>query len=441
MYKKRIRAWGLDKKFKRDDVLAILHAMKAQKGSKTLVDLRLRGRKVDEGRLVKYLRRNRAALDRFKAGDVPTTGGLVILGPERQSPLPPPRASLALTGPLQDAESLFSSMQCYAHGAFESGLWYMDADGHWLSRKGNQGQRLLSQLIGRVSVVWRSLNQAEDVPVFSILDPAFRSLAAVIEEESPALIGSIMGIVDLLRYQSRNDLLMPVLKHAHDITSQRLGEGHILQRICRLLLRLAPATTADMCDGLFAVITTMFRQRHSGFNRPLLAIFKQRWHLIKEAETRDVILKSAFSTIPPDCINDPLAAHLRLLDHIRRIEASIEQNHLEDARKNLESVAEYHNLGGWVVSWQQSLLGQVNRRAGDFSAAEACFRDAYRLAQLYDGWSNETWIQHILGLLDETLGQAGRHTQQADVIQLRRNRLTCLGYEEIHDNNRPPRLG
>jgi hypothetical protein len=72
MYKSRIWKWGLDKKLKRDEVLAILILKQERDAQQKLSQFTIRGQPVDMDNINRYVKRNAGLLSRVRAGERPS---------------------------------------------------------------------------------------------------------------------------------------------------------------------------------------------------------------------------------------------------------------------------------------------------------------------------------------------------------------------------------
>jgi hypothetical protein len=71
MYKSRIWKWGLDKKLKSDEVLAILLLKQERDAQQKSSQFTIRGRHVDMDNINRYVKRNAGLLSRVRAGERP----------------------------------------------------------------------------------------------------------------------------------------------------------------------------------------------------------------------------------------------------------------------------------------------------------------------------------------------------------------------------------
>jgi len=120
MYKKRISQWGLDKKNKEKDILAIVRktTQRAAVGKKSA--FRIRGQIQDPEETERYLKRRGLSMDLVQVQSAATPPGLECFTP---SEVPsPPRTPEVFSVP----EHIFILMQDYIIGSFEPGTWVFE---------------------------------------------------------------------------------------------------------------------------------------------------------------------------------------------------------------------------------------------------------------------------------------------------------------------------
>lgn len=126
MYKNKITEWHLDKKNKRDDVLAVLRKKSERDavGKKTV--FKLRGRDVDSKDVQRYAARNHISEDSINAlvaSHPQTPPDLQCLTPEPVPGTIPGRNECDLH------EEILRRFRTYMLGSYEQGVWSSTADG------------------------------------------------------------------------------------------------------------------------------------------------------------------------------------------------------------------------------------------------------------------------------------------------------------------------
>src|SRR5271170_5523652 len=151
MYKTKINQWGLDKRNKRSEVLAMLRKKRerATEGKDTL--FMLRDRVVDDKDIERYRKRNRISLDHGTAAfghSPPTPEGLVCVTPPAQALSP-----LTLPEVLRVPEKFLYDIAQYIKGSFDTGQWIpREGDADIMSSKSETDRLRLQSILDGFSI-------------------------------------------------------------------------------------------------------------------------------------------------------------------------------------------------------------------------------------------------------------------------------------------------
>ncbi|GKT94980.1 hypothetical protein Ct61P_12830 [Colletotrichum tofieldiae] len=234
MYKSRIWKWGLDKKLKGDEVLAIMLLKRDRDVLKKPTEFRIRGQLVDLENINRYLKRNPSLMAKFKAGQTPSV----------QTALEPAKS---LGTDDRDAEyraGVVLVPRLHRWILF-LGAWWCEFDVDCSNSRLNQGDRsndLFERVIASFALVNRCMIRGDQININSILGPAFESLKEIVAAESPDFVARTVCLLWYLDRHHKHDLLRLVLDYLAGLIPIVLGPHHILAHIWRRL------GTADFSD-------------------------------------------------------------------------------------------------------------------------------------------------------------------------------------------------
>jgi hypothetical protein len=106
MYKRRIKVWRLDKNYKADEVLTILHRKSERNALQKPSEFSIRGRKVDFDDIQRYLKRNPALVERFRTGVKPNCEAALEIVCRTPSPDPLACAQAPKSDQLEEVSSV-----------------------------------------------------------------------------------------------------------------------------------------------------------------------------------------------------------------------------------------------------------------------------------------------------------------------------------------------
>lgn len=485
MYKTRIKNWGLDKKFKAKEVLVMLQVQKEREGENKETEFVVRGHKVDQRRMKRYLQRNKTVLDRFNEGELPPEAAAttalsksVIGSPESdgspgspcsaiststrrlsrglpssgaivhvRTPSPEPARlswqyatpetrhpgpSLGLPGPSRDAERLLHGVRSYIGGSFSAGTWFYDAFGRIQSRQGGMSDSLLLDTWTRLEVVASGMATEQDIKVFGTLNPAFESLQEIVREEAPLLISRMLRLSRKLELLQNRQLWAVLVEYIGEQTSRILGQSHVMNVIWQQFRAMDVGTDEEVLDRTFMLIVAEFdRYCPSATNFGVLEAYRDHFETVsspsrrRNLESQEDSLRQTLAIMPTHTHGTPPMSGLLLRMRITSSLVACERGEYARAEAILfdSSFAEFECLGLWAIASQYGALGHVMFAKKDWGRAEQAFLAAAAHVEGATGYQNESCCERMLANLERLYTTMGRH---GDATEMRGRRLRRL---------------
>lgn len=462
MYKTRIKNWGLDKKFKAQEVLVMLQAKKERETENKDTEFVVRGTKVDPRRMRRYLQRNKIVLDRFNEGSLntaqlpsshcsrsgddssrtsshaqgrrgrtPTTSTAVQV--RTPSPEPHPAPTLGLPGPTRDTERLLFDVRAYMGGSFAAGTWFWDGSGRVQSRKGARGEVLILDAWTRLEVVASGMATAEQVNVFDTLNPAFEAIREIVREESPLLVSRMLRLSRKLALLGNRQLWAMLVDFIGAQTQRLLGSHHILLAIWQQFRDVDLGSDEEVLDRAFMLIVAEFERTSCGspINFGVMETNRDHYDTVSSSsrrrnlEAQEASLRQTL-TLTPHAAYDTLPA--LGLRHRMRITSSLllcEKGEFARAEALMLSspFSEYDALGEWAIASQHGVLGHLYAHRGELDRSEKAFLAAVALVEGVAGYGNESCCERMMANLERLYTFARR---PADAARMRDRRLRRL---------------
>ncbi|EEY23285.1 conserved hypothetical protein [Verticillium alfalfae VaMs.102] len=236
MYKSRIWKWGLDKKLKGDEVLAILILKRDRDALERPTEFRIRGQLVDFENIKRYVKRNPALVAKLCDGHKPN----VQTAREVTCRTPSPAPSQVLNSPadLYGVEKILGLFRDYVDGSFSSGSWFCEYNVDCGSSHLNNGDRsneLFERVIASFALVNRCMMRGDHIDINSVLGPSFESLKEIVAAESPDFVARTVCLLWYLDRHHKHDLLRLVLDYLAGLMPIIFGQHHVLAQIWRSL--------------------------------------------------------------------------------------------------------------------------------------------------------------------------------------------------------------
>ncbi|EGY23195.1 uncharacterized protein VDAG_04633 [Verticillium dahliae VdLs.17] len=236
MYKSRIWKWGLDKKLKGDEVLAILILKRDRDALNRPTEFRIRGQLVDFENIKRYVKRNPALVAKLRAGHKPN--GQTAREVTCRTPSPAPNQALNSSSDLYGVEKILGLFRVYVDGSFSSGAWFCEYNvdcGSSLLCNGDRSNELFERVIASFALVNRCMMRGDQIDINSVLGPSFESLKEIVAAESPDFVARTVCLLWYLDRHHKHDLLRLVLDYLAGLMPIVLGQHHVLAQIWRSL--------------------------------------------------------------------------------------------------------------------------------------------------------------------------------------------------------------
>jgi hypothetical protein len=247
MFKHRIHSWGADKKLKEDDVLQILRILApvCQVKSQTSYPFEfvVRGMRVKDLRLRRYIARTPRVLDRFYAGAVPSADSIRAVKYQRAKALEPAGSPIP-EDPSAATEQLLCSIRLYVTGCLNSDEWLFNDAHCWSTRPSSMNEPDLHDAwhlpLAAVMSRWEQNQTSEDL--VGDLGRFFDILSEVVKTHPPFFLSCLFGILLVLQRRQQYYLSRMLINQVVGLCSIFLGEDHGL---CCVMQRLQPLLAED----------------------------------------------------------------------------------------------------------------------------------------------------------------------------------------------------
>ncbi|KPM37279.1 hypothetical protein AK830_g9290 [Neonectria ditissima] len=423
MYKSRIWKWGLDKKLKGDEVLAILILRTEREAQGKPSEFTIRGQPVDLDNINRYIRRNPSLVARFRAGEVPSIQTTL----EVQCHTPSPAASPASpaqseAGPIEEVLDLFKD---YVDSRFASGAWEYEYNHNCMSRlPGDRSDELFERVMASFALVNRSMMRKDDISIGAILSPAFESLKEIVASESPIFIARTACLLWYLDRNHRNDLLRIVMDYLAGLIPIVLGRDNPMVRIWQILGAPQFTEYAQLALRLYSTLVPLMEERIGPANYLTAILYGDHIDCLlghdRSAEALAVATsyraKADATGMQHSWLIELAVAQTAVLCKAKEGEGKV-----EEAMECLRALKEY-NMGEDQQAVVNIQLGNYSFRSGDIQAAIRWFQEATRLAVTSDG--DERLLLTCLANLERAFAKMGRDVEAVHVQQYRLGRLS-----------------
>ena len=270
MYKSRITAWGLDKKLKGDEILAVLRARAQREAEGKRTEFwTARGSKLDTADIERYLQRNPSMLIRFHSGAEPSPEAArrIIC----RTPPPPPCHPRA---PLADEERTLRVISNYTLGSLEGHQWDWTFNGHCKSRRAGALDRL-ETFRSHAYLASECYYAGDRHHVIRFANMACALLRDILLDEHPKLISTLCRLISLIRHHTVPDFLTEVGKFAVNLSRILLGMEHpITQVLIYLFSNLSTHHIMDWAQRMFRLSWATFANVGGDDNYLLVHLFR-----------------------------------------------------------------------------------------------------------------------------------------------------------------------
>ncbi|KFA69124.1 hypothetical protein S40285_00022 [Stachybotrys chlorohalonatus IBT 40285] len=431
MFKSRIWKWGLDKKLKSDEVLAILHLKRERDQYHKRTVYTIRDHPVDLDNINRYVKRNPSLMARFRAGQTPNRH--TISEVRCHTPPPSPSPSLAAPPELGHTEEILILFKDYIDGSLSSGGWNLEYDFSCSSRSaGDRSDELLERVMTSFALVNRCMMRGDKINIGAILSPAFESLKEIVAAESPIFAVRTVCLLWYLDRHHKNDLLRLVTDYLGNLVPIVLGHGHAMTRIWRILgtSRFADYYELSLC--LYSMLVPLLEHRVGAANYLMSILYGDHidclFHRKRSAESMAVVTRYR-TKVEATGKKHPWVVELAIT------QTAIVCADKEAGGQISEAMACLRTLKSYDMSEDQEAvvniqLGNYSFQMDDVPAAIRSYREATRLAMSVDG--DERLLLTCLANLESALFKGCRTFEATRVQQYRLQRIADFANETSH---------
>ncbi|KAM0327681.1 hypothetical protein ACHAQA_005975 [Verticillium albo-atrum] len=430
MYKSRIWKWGLDKKLKGDEVLAILILKRDRDALNRPSEFRIRGQLVDFENIRRYVKRNPALMAKLRAGHAPNIQTTREVTCRTPSPSPGPAKGLAPSAEMQGVEKVLGLFRDYVDGSFSSGAWSCEYDVDCSNSRFDQGDRsneLFERVIASFALVNRCMMRGDKIDINSVLGPSFESLKEIVAAESPDFVARTVCLLWYLDRHHKHDLLRLVLDYLAGLVPIVLGQHHILTHIWRGLSATNLSDYYELSMRLYALLLPDIEERvgpanfltHILYSDYLDCVFSRRGPEECEGMLTRHLARAEATGRQHSWLGDLALSHAGVLAACRE-----QQGRMDEAIDILTG-----HMNAYTMTEEQTAainleLGVKYYRMGNTTAATASFEAAARIALSSD--ADERLSMTALGNLEKMLEETGKLAKADRVHEYRMQRLAAF---------------
>ncbi|EXM02332.1 hypothetical protein NOF04DRAFT_21918 [Fusarium oxysporum II5] len=429
MYKSRIWKWGLDKKLKSDEVLAILILRTEREAQGKISEFTIRGQPVDLDNINRYIRRNPGLVARFRAGVVPSIQTTLEVQCRTPSPtpshhsLPPPKE-------ISNVEQVLNLFRDYFDTSFTNGAWNHEYNGDCVSLKpGDRSVELFERVVASFGLVNRSMMRKDEISISTLLTPAFESLKEIIASESPVFAVRTAFLLWYLHRFHKEDLLHIVMNYLAGLVPIVLGHDHPMTRIWKIIGSQDFSDHYELSTRLYSSLVPLFEER-IGFANSLTTILycDHIDCLVHHGQTAESLSVATQYRTRAEAtqLRHPWLRELAILQTGIMCNAKTAEGKIEEAMQCLQTLKDW-DLNEEQQAGMNIQLGNYSYQMGDFSLAIDCFREASRLITASQG--DERIHLTCLANLESALRKSGEADEAAQVHELRLTRLSEFARE------------
>ncbi|KAH7152933.1 hypothetical protein EDB81DRAFT_649202 [Dactylonectria macrodidyma] len=423
MYKSRIWKWGLDKKLKGDEVLAILILKTERDAQGKPSEFTIRGQPVDLDNINRYIRRNPSLVARFQAGEVPSIQTTLEVQCHTPSPAPSPSSTAPIeVSPIEEVLGLFRN---YVDSCFMNGVWEYEYNTSCTScRPGDRSDELFERVMTGFALVNRSMMRKDEISISTILGPAFESLKEIIASESPIFVARTACLLWYLDRNHKNDLHRIVMDYLAGLVPIVLGQDNPMVRIWQILGSPQFTEYSELAMRIYSTLIPLMEERIGPANYITAILYGDHIdYLLGHDRSTEALAVATSYRAKADATG---------LQHQWLIELAIGQTAVlcktkeregkfQEAIDCLQALKDY-SMGEEQLTVINIQLGNYSFRMGDFHSAVHWFQEATRLA--ITGDIDERLLQTSLANLERGFSRTGRMAEATQAQQYRLGRLT-----------------
>ena len=414
MYKTKITQWGLDKKNKKNEIMAVVRKKTQRDNVGKESRFRIRGQDLDLEKIDRYLKRKRLVRDAAEIQSAPTPPGLECFTP---TDVPAsPRTPEVFSGP----ENIFIKIRDYITGSFEAETWVFYSESELC--ESTKDTYKTGYDLNYLTLYSRLASNFFDNGLLEeggrLLVAATAGIKEILMAEIPYLLLAVFETILFLHHHRKPEVALSILKQLWRMATHVLSEMHPLVYVFRHLVSLESIertnlilllweSTLDRFGGILG--PTSYSALYSGREY----VKYKEGHELKRIEPRlQNLLSKCISAHGGQNISSVmLGVQLAetLLYQNKYLEAEGMARDSLAAARHIRSplVTDYQCDGLVAMAEAQSALGKID-------LAEASYRQAIQLAGSTWGWKDPWTIGYTLDL-EKYLIDWGKEASAAEV--------------------------
>lgn len=406
MYKSRIWKWGLDKKLKSDEVLAILLLKQERDAQQKPSQFTIRGQPVDMDNINRYVKRNAGLLSRVRAGERPSVQSSHEVA--CYTPPPSPTRSLQPPGEMHRVDEVLFLFRDYVDGSFGNYDWQWEYDVSCVGRNpGDRSEELFERVMASFALVNRCLQRGDNISVSEILNPAFESLSEIVAAESPIFIVRTVCLLWYLDRHYQNNLLRVVMRYLGELVPVLLGKHHILARVWQTLSTTSFSDYYELSLRLYAMLVPLMEQRIGPANYLTTLLYADHVDcLFQRRQPSDSLAVVSRYRMKAEATGrrHPWLLEIAITQTAVMCSEKEADGRIDEARECLQNLKRYP-----MTEEQEAMvdiqMGNYSFRLNDIRTAIASYRRATRLA--VTAGSDERLLTTCLTNLETALSKDG----------------------------------
>ncbi|KAK6067151.1 hypothetical protein SCUP234_11743 [Seiridium cupressi] len=247
MYKKKICDWAISKKLKEDDVLQILCICTFRNRQDLPVSFSVRGKRIHESRLRRYIDRNPRVMKRFHQGAAPAAESVQAVT-YRTFSLLDNWENQSEDDRSHSLEQLLWSMRLYIQGCFDTAVWAHDGIGCWSAKSTPKKNLELHDAwhLPFVGIIGAMMQKDGSGNLNDHLNQYFDNLSPLVKAHPPFLLAALIGMLFRLQQVQQHRISTILLRHVIDLSTIYHGAEHGLSRVVQYLYNLITTYGSDV---------------------------------------------------------------------------------------------------------------------------------------------------------------------------------------------------
>ena len=422
MYKDRIRKWGLDKKVKGHEMMAIIRKKAERSCIGKASAFRIREQDVPEKKIARY----RKAKKLFSAENIlriraPTPPGFECYTP-MASPLTTPRE-------LETSELIARLLQNWISGSFDRKSWLIEGRSVVMAKHSDRFTPAVNFHEWCINAL-SEFRYGESKEAWHILNIAMARIQQFIQLASPYTFNLLIDVVGQYIFYKLPNILSVLLIQVAAMSASLLPQSHPFNQIFARLLEQDPSQLRHIILVAIQSQIDCFVQRTGRFSEITVNVQLERWRLM--ADFGGVRSTESYSTQLAEIEHALGASHPLCLNvQLGIAQSSIRSREFRKAVKAAQSViapVTQTNSGG-IASKAYYYLSLAHHGLLEIDLAEQSICRALRIRVNTFGWQDDRLLLYMniyaswLKDWDRPKDAAKVRQQRQEIIDSKYNRL------------------